>query len=229
LPPAAPLQPSPDEATPVPHPFLLPDLVPVAPDEIYVSYERGEKLLRFSTTIENRGEGTLYLRGEGEMAGGEVPATQVIDHREGGMYERPAGRMIRDEAHRHWHFENFALFELWRHEDNLPAGPVEREHKITFCLIDEARIAPEREDLAAEPRFLECDWRHQGISSGWRETYVASLPGQSLDITSLPNGRYALRTTLDPANLILESDIANNSVTVVLDIEDDDVTVVATS
>jgi subtilase family serine protease len=79
--------------------------------------------------------------------------------------------------------------------------------KITFCLTDYA-IADEA--IAPEPQFLECSWEAQGISEGWVDTYDASLPGQELDITSVLDGNYILRTVLDPDDRLRESNETNN-------------------
>ena len=50
-----------------------------------------------------------------------------------------------------------------------------------------------------------------GLSIGWADLYSASLPGQELNIRGLPDGRYCLRMTANPAGRILESDRSNNT------------------
>ena len=50
----------------------------------------------------------------------------------------------------------------------------------------------------------------QGISPGWADAYVFALPGQSLDVTDFPRGRYCLTTRADPTGLLTELDEANN-------------------
>ncbi|HEY8173639.1 MAG TPA: lysyl oxidase family protein, partial [Dehalococcoidia bacterium] len=53
----------------------------------------------------------------------------------------------------------------------------------------------------------------QGISAGWSDTYAASIPGQDIDISGLPDGRYAIKTTVDPDRRLIESDDDNNTST----------------
>jgi subtilase family serine protease len=53
---------------------------------------------------------------------------------------------------------------------------------------------------------------------GWGDTYEATVPGQHLNLTSVPDGRYALRSTADPDNLLVESNERNNDVIVYVEI-----------
>jgi len=47
----------------------------------------------------------------------------------------------------------------------------------------------------------------QGLSVGWGDTYVYSLPEQWIDLgtASLPNGSYVLRSIADPKDTLIES------------------------
>ncbi|HLF37050.1 MAG TPA: lysyl oxidase family protein, partial [Anaerolineales bacterium] len=58
-----------------------------------------------------------------------------------------------------------------------------------------------------------------GLSVGWADVYDHYLPGQSIDISGLPDGIYALMSTADPYNLIQESDETNNAAVVYLEIK----------
>jgi hypothetical protein len=93
--------------------------------------------------------------------------------------------------------------------------------KITFCLLDMFKTDPEQLNVAQEPEFIECNWRQQGISEGWSEVYPAELPGQELDVTDISDGRYALRTVLDPLGQFLEADTSNNTSTVYVELRGD--------
>ena len=55
-----------------------------------------------------------------------------------------------------------------------------------------------------------CGREVQGISAGWGDTYSSSTPGQELDIRGVPDGRYAIRSTADPENRLLETNDTNN-------------------
>jgi hypothetical protein len=116
-----------------------------------------------------------------------------------------------NDEHGHWHLDDFAEYQLWTH---TTAGDLEAlvttSGKVTFCLIDEFPL-DDLNPAVPEPVFGPCDPHAQGISSGWGETYEAWLPGQSLDITGLPDGPYALLTIIDPEDLLLESNETNNA------------------
>jgi hypothetical protein len=201
------------------------------PDDIYIQRDvGGARLLRFSTTVMNVGRGPLELIGEMDAEGGHVNVTQVIQQREGDPVERQAGRLVRSVEHAHWHLESFALFELWPYEDVIVESLFSQapltQNKITFCLLDEIRVEPENEYGVENPQFYHCGWETQGISAGWQETYIATLPGQYLDITNLPDGEDIFRVTLDPDNLLQEMDPANNGIAVVLRIGNDTVEVI---
>ena len=45
---------------------------------------------------------------------------------------------------------------------------------------------------------------------GWGDTYFQSLPGQSFDITGVPNGTYYIEVQANPLGLLREADSTNN-------------------
>jgi len=194
--------------------LLLPDLVTTRPDQLYIEEPQGGggRELRFSTTLVNRGIGPLSLLGSFDEASGDASAIQVIKRRDGGEVERFAGKLSLDPAHGHYHLNDFFIFELWTYG---PRGSLDRlvatTGKITFCLLDVTRAEPAPTSVAEAPEFIECSWRQQGISQGWSETYDATLPGQQLDLTGVPDGRYAVRARIDPDGLLAETNKRNNS------------------
>ena len=48
------------------------------------------------------------------------------------------------------------------------------------------------------------------LDSGSGDTYFQYVPGQSFNITSLPNGIYYVEVTANPARRLHESDLTNN-------------------
>jgi hypothetical protein len=212
--------------TPVPGSPALPDLETTVPGRIYIEVSQaGRKLLRFSTTVRNVGEGPIALEGKPDRTG-KMIATQIIRLHGGGSKNQVVGTFVRSASHRHWHLENFALFELWPAGGSAPPQtPARTQNKITFCLLDETPIQPPPANVADRPEFIGCDWQHQGISEGWMETYVATLPEQWVDVTGLPGGTYHLRVTLDPDSILHETDRSNNTVTLTIAIQGNSVTV----
>jgi hypothetical protein len=64
---------------------------------------------------------------------------------------------------------------------------------------------------------------------GWGDEYDQTDPGQPIDITSVPDGTYILRGTVDPQHLLTESNPMNNVTDTVLTISRSTVTVVSQS
>lgn len=92
---------------PLPSPFIFVDFVPINGETHYV--------LRFDATIWNAGQGPLELHGESTP---EHRAFQRIYDESGGSIDRAvSGSFIFAEPHQHWHFENFAEYQLWPKED----------------------------------------------------------------------------------------------------------------
>jgi hypothetical protein len=50
-----------------------------------------------------------------------------------------------------------------------------------------------------------------GLSVSWKDEYFASFPGQFIDVTGLPSGRYALSVSVNTELGFLEKDYTNNS------------------
>jgi hypothetical protein len=104
-------------------------------------------------------------------------------------------------CHGHWHLAGFALAELLDGDTLQPIGPATAKH--SFCFRDSA--CPR---AGVEPKFT-CD--NQGIQAGCHDTYGVHTPCQFVVVDGLPlDKEYVLRVTLDPDNLIPESNETNN-------------------
>src|SRR6185503_12974062 len=108
------------------------------------------------------------------------------------------------ECHGHFHFARYCIARLL----DSAGGAVTSDYKIGFCLEDTVRW-----DMNASPNELyNCDF--QGLQRGWADVYHANLACQHLDITDTPAGDYILEITVDPDNLLSESNEGNNVVRV---------------
>jgi hypothetical protein len=58
--------------------------------------------------------------------------------------------------------------------------------------------------------YNTCTEKIQGLTPGWIDIYAYYLPGQSIDISHLPNGVYALTSTANPEGNVHEVDYRNN-------------------
>ena len=205
--------------------LLLPDLQTLPPDELYVAVDRESdtREIRFSTTVVNVGEGPLEMVGTSDPGTGRTSATQRIRSVSlDGVVEEVVGDFVYHPSHSHWHFEDFSAFELWTYG---PGGALEdlvaSSGKMTFCLMDTDRVSPASAGAPPNAAFGGCNRGVQGISVGWGDTYGANLPGQELDVSDVPDGRYAIRSTADPEDRLLETDDTNNTVVMYVELTGD--------
>lgn len=104
-------------------------------------------------------------------------------------------------CHNHYHsFEAFIHYDLI---DPDTGDKVAEGHKASFCLEDSYCAT------GGTPRY-RCSSGVQGISVNCGDLYNRHLDCQWIDITDLAPGTYILRQTVNPDNLALESDYANN-------------------
>lgn len=212
LPIAPPSLPSP---SPPPPDLLLPDLLVLPPEELFVTWDEGsgEREMRFSTTLVNRGEGPLQVRGAFNPQTNRTRATQqIVSRKADGVVDRFVGEFVFHEGYDHWHFESFHEFELWTYGSNGSLDQrVATTGKLTFCMMDSDRLPDAPPGTPERPVFGGCDAIFEGISAGWADTYESNLAGQRLDLARVPDGRYAIRSTVDPENRALEIADTNNT------------------
>jgi hypothetical protein len=194
-------------------PELYPDLRMVLPTHLRIVNQNGRTFLRFSSGIANVGDGALQVRAQ--HIGGVTQGIQEI-HDSGGQILRthPASTYTYHRDHKHWHMADVVLFEV---RSGTPFGPKAGQSavKISFCLIDSYKLGSVP---ASAPGYFHCDARKQGISAGWADHYHRSLPGQALDITGVPFGRYYLLNTANPGGKFIERDLGNNTAWVGFDL-----------
>jgi len=187
----------------------LPDLVPEITD---VSVDLGDvlqgdvvegcaggrynrKLVRFSLRTRNVGADDLVMGN---------PGCPNCSLNPGAACTNPL--YVCGLSHGHAHFNSFAKTQILDADDNVVA----ESRKYGFCLLD----------LQCPNPHYSCSF--QGITAGCSDVYAKGLPCQYVDITddNLPDGVYKLRTTLDPDNVLSESNDVNNTVDVPFTIGD---------
>jgi hypothetical protein len=203
--------------------WLLPDLQTLVPSELRLlaSQSGSRRVLRFSNTVWNHGPGALEMRGLLNPDSDTILITQMVYRLNGASAGMRIGESIFHPTHEHWHFESFAVYEIW---SAAPDGTlIEREvssGKVGYCGRDDRRLKnaeiglePGEEDYpgSRRPAYTGCNWWLQGISVGWTDIYRHHLPGQELDISGLPDGLYALVSTVNPVRQILEAEYENNA------------------
>ncbi len=105
------------------------------------------------------------------------------------------------QCHGHFHFEAYASYELVDTTGAIAAVG----HKQAFCLLDSIPLG--LPGAPTTPRF-HCGF--QGIQRGWSDVYGSGLDCQWVDITSVPNGDYLLRISINPDRVLPESNFDNN-------------------
>jgi len=217
----------PDQLLTTEHDLLLPDLITLPPTDLRIRTNQsdGHKLLRFTNSIINTGPGGMELWGATNPGSGKMTVTQHIYDTEGSTRQRVVGEFFFHPEHNHWHLGDFARYEIWSiGPDGEFDSVVAVSNKISYCLRDDARS--DIPGAATWQTYISCDHERQGISVGWIDIYRYHLPGQSIDITFLPDSVYALRSIVDPENNLWESDPTNNSAILYIAIEDNNVSIV---
>jgi hypothetical protein len=124
------------------------------------------------------------------------------------------------EAHRHFHYQDFAAYQLRRltadgRPDYSPSGLLQVSEKVSFCLIDSQKV---RDDAAPMFFYGTCLPTVQGISPGWTDVYAPEMEGQNLSVQGLADGRYALIINMDYGNTLRETDDTDNYIEVTIEI-----------
>ena len=216
-----------------------PDLQTLPPFDLQliVNQATGRRQLRFSNSVWNRGPGILELRGRQNLMDSAVSVTQQIYGPGDSVVERSVVAFYFQDDHSHWHWPGFSVYEIWKVG---PSGElvelVLTSDKVGFCMLDTSKITTEWLEAfsltgmktAERARYGQCSWQIQGISVGWVDTYASNIPGQVLEVTGLPDGVYALRSTVDPEGLLYELNRENNSALVYFSLEGERLEVIET-
>jgi hypothetical protein len=207
---------------------LQPDLVTRPHSQLYVQANQ----LRLSNTVADKGLGPLEIYpeptagndcdGDGDPSNDRYAFQRVfmdssnssspgyfVREQDTASTSREVGCMVFHPTHHHWHFEDFARYNLKRES----TGALARQStKVGFCLTDGERPFP---SLPGSPRagyYEACQSTStEGISIGWADTYGAYLDGQGINIGGLPAANYCLISRVDPSDRLAETLESNNA------------------
>lgn len=199
----------------------LPNLQPAKPFDIQLGYadefdfNQPYAALRFSMSSQNVGPYALDLLGAPPESETRTVANQCVAWLGKVCTERrAAGSFDFHATHGHWHLDSFAAYELRAvtkkgDVDMSPTGLVATSGKVSFCMMDSTTNAePTTTDV---PFYATCTGVYQGISSGWRDIYDYSLPGQQIVVKDVPDGVYALVVYSNYNSQLLETDYSDNT------------------
>jgi hypothetical protein len=114
-------------------------------------------------------------------------------------------------THNHFHFQDFATYLLLKMDANGAYQPTTRVGtKTSFCIVDTIRVTVLGTGASTNQ---SCTSAKQGLSAGWADVYAANTPEQWIDLgtTAPADGDYAIKSTADPKNRLLEADDTNNT------------------
>lgn len=201
---------------------MLPNLVALPAENIHVGAtdypdEEGPRALRFATSTANHGDHPLELYGSVQTPY-SAAAQQCVNFVDRGLCleRRDVGGFVFHPAHGHWHFEDYALYELRTLKRNgkpnmKPSGLAAPGRKVSFCLIDvEENAGGSGSSSPPGPFYTGCLGVFQGISPGWADVYHSELEGQQIPLLGVRDGRYALVITIDPFGQLAETTRADN-------------------
>ncbi|MEU5980181.1 lysyl oxidase family protein [Streptomyces sp. NPDC047315] len=223
-PPRQPAAQRPTSRASVPANVPKPDLRALPAWDIYISAgpegeTPGRDHLAFSSTTWNAGPSPLVVDGFRQPNKGLMDAYQYFYDAKGKQVGyAPTGTMEWDprEGHVHWHFTDFAAYRLLKADQR----EVVRSDKEAFCLVNtdavdytvkNANWHPFGTDLGSACGEENSMSVRQSLDVGSGDTYAGYLPGQTFDITDVPNGTYWIQIVANPDKRLKETDLTNNT------------------
>jgi hypothetical protein len=210
----------------------LPNLRPVlSADGIRTAFADGQsgghyEGLRFTVDSVNAGDYPMEILSTPKDASTNEQAAQCLawKGRLCTQYQ-PVGEVYFHQEHMHWHFKDYARYELRQVDDGHVVsghgGVVANGGKVSFCLEDSFGPDVPADQAAANPWLVvpvynTCNPLVQGISPKWTDEYAWALPGQSLALDRVADGIYALVVTLNPSRILFETNYDDNTTTELL-------------
>ncbi|MEU6066795.1 lysyl oxidase family protein [Streptomyces sp. NPDC047082] len=180
--------------------------------------DAGKEYLAFSATVWNAGPAPLVVDGFRSPGQDKMDAYQYFFDAQGKQVGyTPTGTMEWDprEGHQHWHFSDFAGYRLL----GADKKEIVRSGKEAFCLADtdaidytvkNANWHPENTDLSTACGEQNSVSVREALDVGNGDTYSQFRPGQSFDVTGLPNGTYYIQVVANPDRKLKETSLTNN-------------------
>ncbi|KOV76826.1 protein-lysine 6-oxidase [Streptomyces sp. NRRL WC-3618] len=178
----------------------------------------GKDYLAFSANVWNAGPAPLVVDGFRQRGKDLMDAYQYFYDAHGKQVGyAPTGTMEWDPriGHEHWHFTDFASYRLLSADKTKEV----RSGKEAFCLantdaidytVKNANWHPYNTDLSTACGEKTALSVREVLDVGSGDTYTQYRPGQSFDITGLPNGTYYIQVIANPEKRLQESNLNNN-------------------
>jgi hypothetical protein len=203
---------------PDPDPSTVPDLAALPAWAISTNHQGTKDFLSFASTGWNAGPAPMVVEGFRSGPGETMDAFQYFYDEDGKAVSRtPVGTFQFDHrgGHHHWHFLQFVRYSII----DAATDEIVRSFKQSFCLaptdsidltVPGALYLPYLPEMSSVCGGEEARWLREALPAGWGDTYYQSVAGQAFNITTLPNGSYRIRVTMNPLGLLKEASAANN-------------------
>ncbi|MDO0934803.1 lysyl oxidase family protein [Streptomyces sp. DG2A-72] len=178
----------------------------------------GKDYLAFSANVWNAGPAPLVVDGFRSPGKDLMDAYQYFYDAAGKQVGyTPTGTMEWDPrvGHEHWHFTDFASYRLLSADQTKEV----RSGKEAFCLantdavdytVKNANWKPYNTDLSTACGQENSISVREVLDVGSGDTYTQNIPGQSFDITDVPNGTYYIQVIANPEKRLKETKTTNN-------------------
>ncbi|WP_371237970.1 lysyl oxidase family protein [Streptomyces pimonensis] len=179
----------------------------------------GKDYLAFSANVWNAGPAQLVVDGFRSPGKDKMDAYQYFYDAKGEQVGyTPTGTMewAPRPGHMDWHFTDFARYRLLKADKKEAV----RSGKEAFCLastdaidytVKNANWHPFNTDLSTACGVENSISVREVLDVGSGDTYSQDLPGQSFDITEVPNGTYYIQVLANPERRLKETSVDNNS------------------
>lgn len=207
----------------------LPDFAPLPPTDLHTKQVDDGWTVEFSSSLVNVGDGDFHATATKGLDG-LWTVTQDIEYTDGGAEQVPsdADAVWGGDGHEHWHIERYVTYHLQvLAPSGTPRGRARTDHKVGFCIYDfersELDLGPSDPVYTREGCGVEGSLQLvMGLSPGWVDHYHWHLPGQSISIDGLEDGRYRITAVADEAGVFREETRENNQTWVDFTLASDD-------
>lgn len=163
------------------------------------------RCLRMSFGVRNTGQGPMYFSYAYEGSTADQTLYQHVYWSDGTTSDRVAGIARYHQTHLHYHQHEAVALQLFAVTD--PARGA-----LVAAGAEKRKGFHHREELLREWRRFYPVWQPYGfgLASGWADYYEWDRPDNYLDFGLNGDGRYVVRMTADPGNVVLESNEVDN-------------------
>jgi Lysyl oxidase len=200
-----------------PDPATEPDLIPLPAWSIGTAHLNHRDVIVFGATVWDAGPAPMVVEGYRRPNSDIMDAYEYFFRNGQPVGRAPAGTMKYDArpGHQHWHFEQFARYTLL----SADRQEVVRSRKQAFCLAPTDPIDLTVRNALWNPFSIGLEgacgdqnaiWTRETLPVGWGDTYFQFRPGQSFNISDLPNGTYWIKVQANPEGLLHEANRGND-------------------